>query len=304
MESGWREKRGASVERVAIGNCFRSWKSRVTSGMSKRRPADLTDQEPEETCFKKEFQLTPQNRRRTTMNPLDNNYTLNIISDEGNNSNDSDNGSHNNNSLINMEYEIAQTATLPPRYRAKYSSNAEAILKLASKKASIESKGIVGTEDILWALFAAPQEISRSKAVSQMAERGVSFEMLFGRVMLSDNARSAFQMAIQNAQERDHKVVGSEDLLIALFKHTKRDSRARNWLVASQHGLVVQKQVEGKVKQIEEVAKDKVRDQRIHVWPIFMWALQGTTTNTYKLFNTNQQQQRTQRRIKNSLYWS
>ena len=122
---------------------------------------------------------------------------------------------------------------------AQYSENAASILKLASNKAAIESKGIVGTEDILWALFAASQDSSRSKAVMQLSERGISFDMIFGRVVLSENARVAFQQAIQHAQDQNHGVVGSEDLLWALFQKTKKDSRARNWLNSARRGILL-----------------------------------------------------------------
>jgi hypothetical protein len=117
---------------------------------------------------------------------------------------------------------------------ARYSENAKAILKLASNKAAVESKGIVGTEDILWAVFAASQTNSRSNAVAQLSERGISFDMIFGKVVLSDNAKTAFSEAIKHAQETNHDVVGSEDLLWALFQKTKSDSKARYWL-SSQH---------------------------------------------------------------------
>lgn len=70
-------------------------------------------------------------------------------------------------SVINIDE--AEKSPFP--VNARYSDNAAAILKLASQKAAIESKGMVGTEDILWATFASSQNKSRSNAVKQV--RGV-----------------------------------------------------------------------------------------------------------------------------------
>ena len=49
------------------------------------------------------------------------------------------------------EINITETEKAKFPVAAIYSDNAAAILKLASQKAAIESKGVVGTEDILWA---------------------------------------------------------------------------------------------------------------------------------------------------------
>mmetsp|Transcript_19583 Transcript_19583/g.36439 ORF Transcript_19583/g.36439 Transcript_19583/m.36439 type:complete len:443 (+) Transcript_19583:281-1609(+) len=125
---------------------------------------------------------------------------------------------------------IQEAEKSPFPSKARYSDNAAAILKLANQKATIESKGVVGTEDILWATFASSQTTSRSKAVEKLQERGVSFDMIFGKAILSENARTAFAEAIRHAQAENHRVVGSEDLLWALFQKTKNDSKARYWL--------------------------------------------------------------------------
>ena len=127
---------------------------------------------------------------------------------------------------------------------ARYSDNAASILKLASNKAMIESKGIVGTEDILWAMYASSHQKSRSRAVERLHDRGMSFDMIFGKVILSDNANLAFQEAIKHAQMKDHKVVGSEDLLWALFQKTKRDSKARYWLSSQRIMVPNDKQIQ------------------------------------------------------------
>ena len=69
---------------------------------------------------------------------------------------------------------IDEAENSPFPVNARYSDNAAAILKLASQKAAIESKGLVGTEDILWATFASSQEKSRSNAVKQVREECTS----------------------------------------------------------------------------------------------------------------------------------
>lgn len=111
---------------------------------------------------------------------------------------------------------------------ARYSDNAAVVLKLASKRAADEGKDIIGTEDILWAMFSSSHETSRSQAVAALEDRGVNFDMVFGRAILSENAKIAFREAIKNAQRKQHEFVGSEDLLWALFQKTKVDSRARS----------------------------------------------------------------------------
>ena len=63
---------------------------------------------------------------------------------------------------------IQEAEKSPFPVKARYSDNAAAILKLANQKATIESKGVVGTEDILWATFASSQTTSRSKAVEKV----------------------------------------------------------------------------------------------------------------------------------------
>ncbi|GMI39757.1 hypothetical protein TrCOL_g6011 [Triparma columacea] len=132
--------------------------------------------------------------------------------------------------VVLIDIDEAENPPLP--INARYSDNAAAILKLASQKATIESKGLVGTEDLLWATFAASQEKSRSNAVKQLQERGIEFDMIFGKAVLSENAKTAFAEAIRHAQANNHQVVGSEDLLWALFQKTKKDSKARYWLAS------------------------------------------------------------------------
>jgi hypothetical protein len=60
--------------------------------------------------------------------------------------------------------------------------------------------------------------------------------MIFGKAVLSENAKTAFAEAIRHAQENNHPVVGSEDLLWALFQKTKNDSKARYWLSSQRIG--------------------------------------------------------------------
>ena len=71
--------------------------------------------------------------------------------------------------VVLIDIDEAENSPFP--INARYSDNAAAILKLASQKATIESKGLVGTEDLLWATFAASQEKSRSNAVKQVREK-------------------------------------------------------------------------------------------------------------------------------------
>ncbi|KAJ1458377.1 mitochondrial carrier domain-containing protein [Pelagophyceae sp. CCMP2097] len=119
-----------------------------------------------------------------------------------------------------------------------YSDNALIILASAKWRAADKGKSIVGTEDILWALFSSSHSMSRSSAVKQLEDRGVNFDMVFGKAKLSPEARLAFKEAIEHANSTGAdgaaKVVGAEDLLWALFRHAPPDSRAANW-VTSQH---------------------------------------------------------------------
>jgi len=112
----------------------------------------------------------------------------------------------------------------------QYSDNAVRIIKLAAERAKDLDHQFIGTEDVLFALFHAEQDFSRSRAVEQLFLRGVTPDLVFGDAYLSENARLAIMAATSDAKRRGHSRVGTEDLLYALFNNTKADSRARYWL--------------------------------------------------------------------------
>lgn len=112
----------------------------------------------------------------------------------------------------------------------QYSDNAVRIIRLAAERAKELDHQYVGTEDVLFALFHADQDFSRSRAVEQLFLRGVTPDLVFGDAYLSENARLALMAATAEAKKRGHSRVGTEDLLYALFNNTKSDSRARYWL--------------------------------------------------------------------------
>eukprot|EP00040_Diaphanoeca_grandis_P025049 m.138360 g.138360 ORF g.138360 m.138360 type:complete len:508 (-) comp29986_c0_seq1:214-1737(-) len=113
-----------------------------------------------------------------------------------------------------------------------YTNNAQEILELAAKRAIELNRDVIGTEDLLYALFSASQQHSNSGAIELLYKRGVTKELVFGTAELSFNVQKALQSAIHEAQRLGHDRVGSEDLLWALFQKTDRDSRARHWLGA------------------------------------------------------------------------
>ena len=112
-----------------------------------------------------------------------------------------------------------------------YSRNVSAILKDAEARARDSGHGKVGTEDLLHAMFHGEHTASKSKAVQQLYDRGITKEIVWGSAQLSENAKLALSAAVAKAHELGHSRVGTEDLLWALFKKTKEDSRAHFWLV-------------------------------------------------------------------------
>lgn len=111
-----------------------------------------------------------------------------------------------------------------------YSKNAQAILQLAAERATTRQDALIGTEDLLIAMFASSQETSRSRSIDRLFKRGVTKELVFGEAELSFNVQKAMTAAINEAHRLGHARVGTEDLLWALFQKTDRDSRARHWL--------------------------------------------------------------------------
>ena len=66
----------------------------------------------------------------------------------------------------------------------RYSDNAANILKLAGERANELNHVFIGTEDLLFGLFHAPQTASRSRAVEQLFQRGVTEDLVFGNAEL------------------------------------------------------------------------------------------------------------------------
>lgn len=119
----------------------------------------------------------------------------------------------------------------------RYSDNAANILKEAQERATSLNKPVVGTEDLLWAIFQVDHVTSRSRAMDRLRERGVNLDLVWGNAILSENAQQALSRAIEEQREKAggrQTVVGSEHLLEALFKHTNKDAKARHWM-AMQH---------------------------------------------------------------------
>lgn len=65
----------------------------------------------------------------------------------------------------------------------RYSDNAGKILQLAAQRASELNKSVVGTEDVLWALFSVEDHThSRSQAVKRLEARGVNMALVWDQV--------------------------------------------------------------------------------------------------------------------------
>ena len=119
----------------------------------------------------------------------------------------------------------------------KYSDNAGRIMKLAAGEAKRLKKPMVGTEDLLWALFQVDDHYhSRSQAVKHLETRGVNMDLVWGNAELSKVAKAAMQTAVARAKQRGDRVIGSEDLVEALFSEASKNNShaAKNWLV-TQH---------------------------------------------------------------------
>lgn len=112
----------------------------------------------------------------------------------------------------------------------EYSSNAQAILHHARQNADERGDVLIGTEDLLSAMFSASQETSRSRSIDRLFRRGVTRELVFGEAELSFNVQKAISAAIAEAHRLGHDRVGTEDLLWALFQKTDKNSKARHWL--------------------------------------------------------------------------
>ena len=57
-------------------------------------------------------------------------------------------------------------------------------MQLAAERATTRQDALIGTEDLLFGLFHAPQTASRSRAVEQLFQRGVTEDLVFGNAEL------------------------------------------------------------------------------------------------------------------------
>ena len=84
-------------------------------------------------------------------------------------------------------------------FSMEYTSNVSNILRDAQGQARRLGHGSVGTEDLLYALFHGDHATSKSKAVEQLYERGITKEIVWGDARLSENAKLALSAAVTKA---------------------------------------------------------------------------------------------------------
>mmetsp|Transcript_20765 Transcript_20765/g.27012 ORF Transcript_20765/g.27012 Transcript_20765/m.27012 type:complete len:452 (+) Transcript_20765:643-1998(+) len=120
----------------------------------------------------------------------------------------------------------------------RYSDNAGTILKLAAQRSSDLNKPVVGTEDLLWAMFQTDDhKHSRSQAIQHLAARGINMALVWNQAELSQNCQDSIAMAVERAKQSGHRIIGSEDLVEALFQVISSDKAAikRNVRFYAQH---------------------------------------------------------------------
>eukprot|EP00658_Telonema_sp_P-2_P062881 TRINITY_DN51547_c0_g1_i1.p1 TRINITY_DN51547_c0_g1~~TRINITY_DN51547_c0_g1_i1.p1 ORF type:complete len:149 (+),score=52.39 TRINITY_DN51547_c0_g1_i1:90-536(+) len=97
-------------------------------------------------------------------------------------------------------------------------------------------RSLVGSEMCIRdriAMFEA-DKTSRSKAVKFLERRGISPQLLEGGAEYSRNTQLVLKHACEEAETQGHHIVGTEDLLYAIFAQPKNDAQAKHFMI-TQH---------------------------------------------------------------------
>mmetsp|Transcript_9011 Transcript_9011/g.20297 ORF Transcript_9011/g.20297 Transcript_9011/m.20297 type:complete len:521 (+) Transcript_9011:249-1811(+) len=123
------------------------------------------------------------------------------------------------------EAEIAEKAA-----RLRMGNKASDMLIKAEERARDLGHRAVGTGDILWAMFHDAEEDRQSTAISFLKGRGVTRESVYASHRYSDNAARIVKLAAQRSSDLNKRVVGTEDLLWAMFQ-TDDHTHSRSFAV-------------------------------------------------------------------------
>eukprot|EP00656_Telonema_subtile_P038689 TRINITY_DN4390_c0_g4_i1.p1 TRINITY_DN4390_c0_g4~~TRINITY_DN4390_c0_g4_i1.p1 ORF type:complete len:641 (-),score=132.66 TRINITY_DN4390_c0_g4_i1:141-2063(-) len=100
------------------------------------------------------------------------------------------------------------------------------LIHVAGQHAREVGHRAIGTGDVLWALFNA-EDASDSAAMKFMEKRGISREQVYSSFRYSDNVQYILVAANRRSAAKGAAVVGSEDLLHAMFEAKEGKSRSQ-----------------------------------------------------------------------------
>jgi ATP-dependent Clp protease ATP-binding subunit ClpA len=106
--------------------------------------------------------------------------------------------------------------------------NARAVIDKARSRAKEKDHQAIGTEDLLWAMFNAPQ--IEGRAVSHMMQQGIPKEGVWGVHQYTPNVHTVLGLAQELAERKNETTIGTEDLLWAIFHNPSMNSRALEFL--------------------------------------------------------------------------
>jgi ATP-dependent Clp protease ATP-binding subunit ClpA len=106
--------------------------------------------------------------------------------------------------------------------RQPLTENARRVVDVARSRATQHGHEFIGTEDLLRALFEAPESL----AIKHLTEKGVDKDVVWGVRTFTDNAQTVVDKARLRAKENAHQFIGTEDLLWAMFNAPTVEGRA------------------------------------------------------------------------------
>jgi ATP-dependent Clp protease ATP-binding subunit ClpA len=107
-------------------------------------------------------------------------------------------------------------------FKQPLTENARRVVDVARSRATQHGHQFIGTEDLLRALFEAPE----SMAIKHLTEKGIDKDVVWGVRTFTDNAQTVVDKARMRAKENAHQFIGTEDLLWAMFNAPTVEGRA------------------------------------------------------------------------------
>lgn len=111
-----------------------------------------------------------------------------------------------------------------------FSKNVLLMFEVARQQAAKTDSNVIGTEDLLWAMFHSPTV--QNRAVRHLNSKGITNDAVWGLHQFTPNVHRLLEAAQEEAALRHEDMIGTEDILHALFHTPDLDSRAADIMQA------------------------------------------------------------------------